>query len=166
MYMKTLFRNFALAGLIMLAFTGCLKSADQTCNPNFDPCLIKAPAAEIQAVQDYLTANGLQATQHCSGLFYRIDVMGTGATPNLCSDITVTYEGKLANGNVFDSRSTPATLNLSGVILGWKDGIPLIKAGGRIYLYIPPTLAYGSSSSASIPSNSILVFRVELVSVQ
>ena len=145
--------------------TGCLKSADVTCNTSFDPCAQKATAAEIQDIQAYLTANGLTATQHCSGIFYNIDVQGTGATPNICSNIGVTYEGKLTNGNVFDSRTSPIGLNLSGVIAGWKIGIPLIKAGGRIYLYIPPSLGYGSAANGSIPSNSILVFRVELVSV-
>jgi FKBP-type peptidyl-prolyl cis-trans isomerase FkpA len=164
--MKNMLKIVLTGFMIMTFFSGCLKSASETCNSNYDPCLVKAPASEIQAVQDYLTANGINATQHCSGLFYNIDVMGTGATANVCSDVRVTYEGKLTNGNVFDSKTIPANLNLSGVILGWKDGIPLIKAGGRIYLYIPPTLAYGNNSSASIPANSILIFRVELVSVQ
>ncbi|MFL5772978.1 MAG: FKBP-type peptidyl-prolyl cis-trans isomerase [Flavisolibacter sp.] len=159
-------RNFVVAVVILSSFSGCLKSTpNETCNPNYDPCNIKAPASEIQAVQNYLTANGLTATQHCSGMFYTIDNPGTGATANVCSDISVTYEGKLTNGNVFETKSTPIALNLSSVILGWKNGIPLIKEGGRIYLYIPPTLGYGSSSSASIPANSILIFRVELVSV-
>lgn len=153
------------AFLILGCFTGCLKSADVTCNPSFDPCAQKATAAEIQDIQAYLTANGIQATQHCSGLFYRVDVPGTGATPNVCSNIGVTYEGKLTNGNVFDSRTSTIGFNLSGVIAGWKIGIPLIKAGGRIYLYIPPSLGYGSNANGSIPANSILVFRVELVSV-
>ncbi len=162
-------KNILAACFIWLTFSGCLKSPPQPanqCNPNYDPCQLKAPASEIQAVKDYLTATGITATQHCSGLFYNIDVMGTGASPNVCSNILVTYEGKLTNGNVFDSRSTPLSLNLSSVILGWTIGIPLIKAGGRIYLYIPPTLAYGSASASGIPANSILIFRVDLVSVQ
>ena len=160
-------KNFIVGMLIVTAFSGCLKSTpDETCNPNYDPCNIKAPGSEIQAVQDYLTANGItNATQHCSGLFYVIDNPGTGATANVCSDISVTYEGKLTNGNVFETKNSPTALNLSSVILGWKNGIPLIKAGGRIYLYIPPTLGYGSYTSASIPANSILIFRVELVAV-
>jgi len=159
-------RNILAGIMAMVIFSGCLKSASETCNANYDPCALKAPPSEIQAVQDYLAANNITAEQHCSGLFYHIDEMGTGATPNVCSNISVTYEGKLTNGTVFDSQGTPTVLNLSGVIPGWKDGIPLIKAGGRIYLYIPPSLAYGASGSGPIPGNAIIVFRVELVAVQ
>jgi FKBP-type peptidyl-prolyl cis-trans isomerase FkpA len=164
--MFSMLRNILAGLLVISAFSGCLKSATETCNANYDPCAFTAPASEIQAVQDYLTANNIQATQHCSGLFYRIDEMGTGATPNVCSNISVTYEGKLTNGTVFDAQNVPVVLNLSGVIPGWKDGIPLIKAGGRIYLYIPPSLGYGPYGSGPIPGNSVLVFRVELVAVQ
>jgi FKBP-type peptidyl-prolyl cis-trans isomerase FkpA len=161
-------KNFLFASLILFSFSGCLKSSGTTnqCTTNYDPCAMKAPASEIQAVQDYLTANSIAATQHCSGLFYRIDVAGTGATPTLCSNIAVTYEGKLTNGSVFDASSTPVALTLNQVITGWKDAIPLIKQGGRIYLYIPPSLGYGPAGNGPVPGNAILIFRVELVAVQ
>jgi FKBP-type peptidyl-prolyl cis-trans isomerase FkpA len=155
----------SLAALVF--FSGCLKHSDSTgCTTVYDPCAYKAPASEIQAVQDYLTSNGISATQHCSGLFYTIDNPGTGATPNICSDITVTYEGRLTNGTVFGSTSTAVALNLSRVIAGWANGLPLIKAGGSMHLYIPPTLGYGATASGPIPPNSILIFQVGLVTVQ
>ena len=162
---------FAL-GLISLLFAGCLKSSDasNSNNCNYDPCAIKAPASEIANVQAYLSANNItNAVQHCSGLFYTVDAPGTGATPTVCSNIKVTYVGKFTNGTTFDSVSTanPLVFNLSQVITGWKSGIPLVKAGGSIHLYIPPTLGYGSNGyGTAIPPNSILIFRVDLLQVQ
>jgi FKBP-type peptidyl-prolyl cis-trans isomerase FkpA len=47
--------------------------------------------------------------------------------------------------------------------MGWKLGLPLIKAGGKIKLYLPPSLGYGNSVSGNIPANSILVFEITLV---
>jgi FKBP-type peptidyl-prolyl cis-trans isomerase len=40
--------------------------------------------------------------------------------------------------------------------------------GGKRRMYIPPSLAYGSSGSGSgqIPPNASIVFEVELTSVQ
>jgi FKBP-type peptidyl-prolyl cis-trans isomerase FkpA len=159
-------KNF-LAGLILIiGFSGCLKNADQSCDANYDPCALVAPASEIQAVQTYLTNNGIMATQHCSGLFYRIEQAGSGTTPNVCSTVRVNYEGKLTNNTVFDATTTmPANLNLSGLITGWKNGLPLIKPGGRIHLYIPPSLGYGNIDYGPIPANSVLVFRVDLIAV-
>ena len=153
---------------VLMLLTGCLKnsSSTYTCTSNYDPCAFKAPAAEIQSVQDYLTANSIAATQHCSGLFYTIDNPGSGATPSVCSTVSVTYEGRLTNGNVFDSSASPVLLNLSRVIIGWANGLPLIKAGGSMHLYIPPSLGYGTSTVGTIPANSILVFKVNLIAVQ
>lgn len=157
-------KNILFAVIVIASFSGCSKKSNNSCT--YDPCAVKAPASEIQAVQNYLTTNGITAIQACSGLFYRIDTDGTGANPASCSNISVTYEGKLTNGTVFDSASTPISFNLSQVITGWRDGLPLVKAGGTIYLYIPPTLGYGSQQAGSIPPNSILIFKVNLVSVQ
>jgi peptidylprolyl isomerase/FKBP-type peptidyl-prolyl cis-trans isomerase FklB len=58
------------------------------------------------------------------------------------------------------------------VIAGWQEALPLIKKGGGITLYSPPSLGYGSKSVEDtaghvlIPANSNLVFRVVLADVQ
>jgi len=157
-------------GLVVISlFFGCKKadSSGTGCTvTNYDPCALKASASEIQAVKDYLAASNITATEHCSGLFYAIDAPGTGATPTLCSVVTVTYEGKLTNGTTFDSNTTGASFLLADLIEGWKVGIPLIKSGGSIRLYVPPTLGYGPNNYGSIPGNSILVFRIDLKGVR
>ena len=50
--------------------------------------------------------------------------------------------------------------------MGWQYGIPLVKAGGRIMLYLPPSLGYGAQTVGSIPANSVLIFDITLQSVQ
>src|SRR5215217_6518250 len=118
-------KNIAIGLLIILNFSGCSKSAESTytCTVgNYDPCAFKAPASEIQAVKDYLAANNIVATEHCSGLFYSIDVAGTGANPDICSRATVNYEGKLTDGTVFESKSGAGPFPLSGLIPGWRIG--------------------------------------------
>lgn len=161
--MKKLF--FAIA--IVSLFTGCLKGDDNEFTCSFQECGVTAPASEIQAVSDYLTANNISgATQHCSGMFYIIDNPGTGTKPTVCNTIAVTYEGKLTNGRVFDQTSTPRVFNLAQLIRGFQVGIPLIKAGGTIRLFVPPSLGYGPNATGDIPPNSILIFTVSLTGVQ
>jgi FKBP-type peptidyl-prolyl cis-trans isomerase FkpA len=131
----------------------------------YDECAIKAPASEVQAVQNYLASQNItNALQHCSGLFYVIDTLGTGQYPNACAGVTARYVGKLINGNMFDHGT--ATFSLREVITGWRNGIPLVRAGGKIRLYIPPSLGYGSVRVGSIPENSILIFEVGLDAVE
>lgn len=123
-------------------------------------------AAEIASVQAYLTSKGITATQDPGGFFYIIVAPGTGATPSLSSKVTVKYTGTLENGTVFDQNSTGTTFTLSGLILGWQKGLPLIKKGGSITLFLPPSLGYGCSSSGAIPPGSNTIFTIELVDVQ
>jgi len=168
---------FALSIIALLVY-GCSKKNDftgQQQNCNYDSCAVKAPSSEIQAVKTYLTNNSITATQHCSGLFYRVETVGTGAVvPTACSYISVKYKGSLTNGNVFDQTTGSNTLDfpLNNLIRGWVNGIPYIRKGGKIHLYIPPTLGYGPSDQkngagvVTIPGNSILIFEIELINVQ
>ena len=160
-----------LTALCLCLFSlSCMKK--DTYNCNFDACAIVAPAAEVQEIETYLAANNITgAVKHCSGLYYRITAAGTGATPTNCSVVAANYKGMLKNGTVFDQSSTAATtFELSGVIRGWQNGIPLIKEGGKMTLYIPPTLGYGAravtdpaTGATVIPANSMLIFDITLV---
>lgn len=138
---------------------------------NYDPCAVAAPASEITQLESYLNNAGITATKHCSGMYYTIDAAGSGSGPTICSTVSVKYKGMLTNGNIFDQSATPISFQLGGLIEAWKKGIPMIKPGGKIKLYCPPTLAYGSqvikdaSGNVVIPANSILVFEVELTGV-
>jgi FKBP-type peptidyl-prolyl cis-trans isomerase FklB len=72
------------------------------------------------------------------------------------------------NGTIFDSsyeRGTPAEFNLNQVIRGWTEGIQLMSEGSEYRFFIPANLAYGERGNERIPPNSVLIFRVELLSV-
>ena len=144
--------------------TGCFKDPECT----YDECGQKAPTTEIQNVQTYLTNNNITATQHCSGIFYVIHQQGSGSYPTGCGGANVYYKGMLTDGSIFDQTSPgqPAGFNMSGLIPGFKNGLLQLKSGGKMTMYIPPSLGYGSTQAGSIPPNSILIFEVELLSAQ
>lgn len=151
--------------IFLLLFLPAILACDKDECP-YPDSIATASASEISDIQEYLDANSLTATQHPSGFFYRVNTAGAGATPDLCSAVTVKYIGKLTNGSVFDANASGISFILGRLILGWQKGIPLIKPGGSITLYIPPSLGYGSSAVGSIPANSILIFDIDLVAVQ
>jgi len=138
---------------------------------------VVAPASEVTSLQAYVNANHPGATQHSSGFFYEITNPGSGTTPSLCSYVIVKYTGTLTNGTQFDSSNpnypNGVSLALGNLILGWQKELPLIKSGGSINLYLPPSLGYGNQDQRDpntgaivIPANSITVFTIQLVAVQ
>jgi len=152
--------------VIVASFTGCLKSPPVTDPCDYNPCDHPAPEAERQVIKDYLTTNNIAAIEDCSGVFYTIDVQGTGAMPTVCSNIGFQYQGRLLNGTVFETSTSPAYSSLYGLIPGWRAALPKLKVGGTMTIYIPASLAYGPAGNATIPPNSPLIFRVDLVAVQ
>ena len=104
-----------------------------------------------------------------SGLQYKIISTGKGKQAKADGSITAHYEGKLINGDVFDSsyrRGEPATFNINQVIPGWKEVIPLMHEGDKWQVYIPSGLAYGERGHPPvIGPNEALIFDIELVKV-
>lgn len=148
--------------LILLLFISC----------RFDDALPEpTPPRDFTAendadIMDYLEVNELEATKTASGLYYHIENQGDGAMPTAASTVTVAYKGFLLDGTIFDETDANGIrLGLSQVILGWQEGIPLFNAGGTGSLYIPAHLGYGSFNYNGIPGGSVLVFDIELISV-
>jgi FKBP-type peptidyl-prolyl cis-trans isomerase FklB len=104
-----------------------------------------------------------------SGIQYTVTTEGSGKSPTLEDSVTVHYAGRLTDGREFDSsyrRNEPFTLTPSSVIKGWQEVLPLMKEGAKWTVYIPSELAYGpSGAGGSIGPNEVLVFDIELISV-
>ena len=103
-----------------------------------------------------------------SGLFYKIDKQGK-TDIETGDNVKVNYEGTLlTTGEKFDSsfdrgEAFEFPIGQGQVIRAWDEGIPLIGRGGKGYLYIPSNLAYGVQGQGKIPSNAMLVFKVEVM---
>jgi FKBP-type peptidyl-prolyl cis-trans isomerase FklB len=104
-----------------------------------------------------------------SGLQYKILKKGDGKIPTLDDKIVCHYRGTLVDGTEFDSsyrRSQPATLPVKGVIAGWTQALQLMPIGSKWQIFIPPQLAYGEKIVHGIGPNAMLIFEVELLSIQ
>ncbi|MBL7814644.1 MAG: FKBP-type peptidyl-prolyl cis-trans isomerase [Saprospiraceae bacterium] len=127
----------------------------------------KKDVDEDKLITDYLTSKGLTAEKTTEGLYYIIETQGTGSTntPTPSNTVTMRYKGYLLDGTVFDQNQTTAgfTSPLYGLIKGWQIGVPKFKKGGKGKLFIPSSLAYGSSGSGTIPGNTPIAFDIELV---
>ena len=106
-----------------------------------------------------------------SGLQYVVVKAGADTTrPKLTDKVKCHYHGTLLNGSIFDSsmdRGEPVVFPVNGVIKGWQEALQLMTVGSKWKLYVPSDLAYGDSSpSPSIGPGSLLVFDVELISIE
>lgn len=109
--------------------------------------------------------SGQKWEKTASGLEYRVIKAGTGPTPKQTDVVTFDYEGRLQNGEVFDSSEGkgPAQIPVFGVVPGFSEGLQLMQKGGTYALRLPPELGYGPQGSPpAIPPNSTIEFEVTL----
>jgi FKBP-type peptidyl-prolyl cis-trans isomerase FklB len=130
-------------------------------------------ARNANAAKEFLAKNakGKGVVTTASGLQYKILDAGDKKAPPIIPTDTVTahYRGRLIDGTEFDSsysRGAPTPFPVTGVIKGWQEALVLMKPGAKWQLFIPPELAYGSTGRPKIPPNSLLIFDLNVISVE
>ncbi|MFZ2031332.1 MAG: FKBP-type peptidyl-prolyl cis-trans isomerase [Vitreimonas sp.] len=92
------------------------------------------------------------------------------AQPTANAAVLVHYEGRLSNGQVFDSsfaRNEPAQFPLAGVVPGFAEAIEHMHPGDEVVATFPPALGYGADGQPPvIPPNAVLQFRIILLAFQ
>ena len=111
-----------------------------------------------------------------TGLQYEVIRSGKGATPKATDTVTTHYKGQLISGKVFDgsyrtkepvATDEPISFPVKGVIPGWTEALQLMKIGDKWRLFIPSELAYAErGAGADIGPHSVLIFEIELISIE
>lgn len=169
-------RKFLICGLVLtiVAIQSCNKDTNYSDECPYLDQTITVPAEELTKLETFLDTSGIDATEDARGFYYKIETLGSGAAiADPCTQVGVKYKGKLTNGTIFDQTIDNARVFMIGqLIWGWRKGLPLIKQGGKMTLYLPPTLGYGpqpvvdqNTGEVKIPGNSLLIFDIELQEV-
>ncbi|MDD4082881.1 MAG: FKBP-type peptidyl-prolyl cis-trans isomerase N-terminal domain-containing protein [Sphaerochaetaceae bacterium] len=126
--------------------------------------------ANLEQAENFLKQNkkisGVITTD--SGLQYKILKQGTGKTPEQTDSVTINYEIISMDGKIVDSsyeRNEPSIKNLEDLVPGFKEGICLMKEGSKYRFWVEPSLGYGEEGTQTVSPNSLLIFNVELISV-
>jgi len=106
------------------------------------------------------------------GVLYKVLKEGTGPMPTDTSKVEVIYEGRLINGNVFDTskqgEKTTAEFPIQHIIKGLGIALTRMPVGSEWEVTIPWNLAYGEQGQpgGGIPPFSTLIFKITLVSIK
>ena len=104
------------------------------------------------------------------GVQYKVLKEGKGAIPTIANSVKVKYEGRLINGEVFDSSvNQPDGVTtfppLSNLIKGMQVALTKMPVGSEWEIYIPWHVGYGANGQRGIPPFSTLIFKVTLVEI-
>jgi FKBP-type peptidyl-prolyl cis-trans isomerase FklB len=145
-----------LAALLPLLAAACATAAPPETAPGPDFLVRNATAKRVVSLP--------------SGLQYYVVTAGpkTGRSPVDGDTVTFHYEGKLTTGETFDSsftRGEPLVGGVGDFVPGFTEALKLMRPGDEWIVWIPPALGYGAEAKGPIPANSVLRFRLQLISV-
>ena len=122
-----------------------------------------------EAAANYMkeqTAQDPEIKKTDSGLYYRIERAGNGATAKANDRVNINYVGKHIDGSVFD-QGNAVTMSPAGTVPGFQEALMMMAPGAKGTFYIPGELAYGASGQpqAGIGPMEMLVFEVEVLDI-
>ena len=121
------------------------------------------------AVLAWTGAGSLRGETTATGVQIRTLDEGTGAPIKATDGAVIDYEGRLADGTVFDSTAGrgPAGMIPGQVIPGFGEALQKMREGGRYTIRIPSELGYGAAGAGEgkIPPNSELIFDITVQQV-
>ena len=119
--------------------------------------------------EDFLSKNRTKANvkETQSGLQYIILEEGTGDFPLENATVVIHQRCSLTNGKILEDtykENKPDEVAMDELIEGYREGLMLMKKGGKSRFFIPPELAWGKKGSGTkIPPNALLIFDVRLI---
>jgi FKBP-type peptidyl-prolyl cis-trans isomerase len=98
-----------------------------------------------------------------SGLYLKVDTLGTGRPIQLQDSIWVSYTLKLLSGKIIEVQDQPLGLPLRSLIKGWQEALYGLPVGSYLRLIAPPQLAYGQAGTDRIGKDKILYFKMKVI---
>jgi FKBP-type peptidyl-prolyl cis-trans isomerase FkpA len=136
-----------------------------------DPRVQDQMKKDNKIIEDYLSANHIQATKTAWGTYVQILTPGQGPKAENGKFAMVRYKGTNMAGEVFDTNDKPGAdlypvqIGASRSIIGFEDGLKQLSKGSKARLFIPSALAYGPRGNSGIKPNENLIFDVEMVDI-
>jgi len=128
--------------------------------------------ADVATIDKYLKDNSIDAVRDTTGISYVINDPGTGAPPSLYSKVKFSYSGKVIPGGsqAFNGSSQPSETfdsRPADFLSGMKFGLMKIGKGGKVTVFVPSGLAYGSEINTQSPvvPNSNVQFDLEITEI-
>lgn len=120
-------------------------------------------------IKAFLTKNNITATRHSNGAYYQVLNEGTtGLSASLTLIIKTKYKARLFDGYLFDQTlgdNVYETELNNTRYFGIKKILEGRKAGTKLRIFLPSSLALGAYSSYDVPKNTPLDIEVEIVEV-
>lgn len=105
-------------------------------------------------------------------VFYIIKEKGTGETPQVGDNCTISYTGRTLSGrkfedskDIFDNGMWNFKYKPSHKVEGFVNTIKYMNRGAKFEMYIHSDYAYGAGGGTGVPPFTTVVYKVEMIDI-
>jgi FKBP-type peptidyl-prolyl cis-trans isomerase len=128
---------------------------------------------DLDLLQKYAAEHQFSTQKLDNGVQILITKKGTGGFPQPGQKLTVEYEGRLLDDQIFQKteKNKPFSfvLGQNKVIEGWEIAFPNFNEGTEGWILLPSKSGYGplaiKEEGIDLPANSCLIFKVKVLSI-
>lgn len=129
-------------------------------------------AEQKKAAEDFIAAKAKEdgVRPLPGGVYYKEIAAGSGPAATDGQRVKLSYEGRLANGTMFDATSQHNNpegdfdiMTVGEYVPGFNTVLKAMPAGSEWEVYLPYDQAYGPEGNGMIPPYSVLVFKVKVI---
>jgi FKBP-type peptidyl-prolyl cis-trans isomerase len=130
----------------------------------------KRKMQESSDIRRYILDEGIDAKELTDGIYRYIAKSGDGKSISDKSKVTIHYNGKYLDNNIFsstyeDNNPFSFTIGNDEVINGLEIGLMGMQTNSELTLIIPYDQAYNDEQKGPIPPWTSLVFEIKVLSV-
>jgi len=104
-----------------------------------------------------------------SGVNYAVVTKGQGRNPEPEDTVVINIVGTLPDGTVFidsDKEKQSFLILVKDLVLGLQDAVLRMKEGSVWRVFVPASLGFGATGTATVPPYTPLVYDIGLVAVR
>ena len=106
-----------------------------------------------------------------NGITKEILKEGKGEKAKVGQTVKIKIEGKLTNGEVFETGVMSFEIGDKQMIPGFNEVLPTMKKSEKAKVTLPPAMGYGEKGITEdgeviIPSNATLIFEIFVISIK
>lgn len=125
---------------------------------------------EVESIKAYIEDRDLELQRNGTGIYFKIDSLGKGDSPETGDEVFYNYQISMLNGSVlYQNEGNPAQLLIDqeDAEIGLHESLKMLRLGDKGFFILPSHRAFGVAGDQNkVPPFTALVYQLEILEIQ
>lgn len=126
---------------------------------------------EVESIKSYIEERKLDVQRNGTGIFYKIDSLGSGPNPIMKDEVSYHYKISMLNGALLyqspEGEAAKLRIDREDAEIGLHEALKMMRVGDKGLFILPSHRAFGVAGDQNkVPPFTALVYELELTDIQ